>query len=127
LTDWKWFEQVCPQQYKEDRTFEYAQFKQPLSGTIFEHHANALSWYRGGLWKQAIACFRHTAELRSSDQAFDWLYIAMSHQQLGEFDEARRWYDKAMETIRETNNTDAELLSLADQAEGMLKPDALEH
>jgi hypothetical protein len=38
-------------------------------------------------------------ELRAGGDTFDRLFLAMSHWQLGEKEEARRWYGQAMEHI----------------------------
>jgi tetratricopeptide (TPR) repeat protein len=121
-TDREWFQEHRPQlkPSRTERSLEYAQFKHPLRQTAFEQHAYGLSWYRAGAWKSAIDSFTKAAALRSSDHAFDWFYIAMAHQQLGEPEEARRWYDKAVEAIHKNDTTDEELLRLSRQADELL-------
>jgi hypothetical protein len=36
-------------------------------------------------------------DMRDGGDAFDWFFLAMAHGQLGHKDEARKWYDKAVE------------------------------
>jgi tetratricopeptide (TPR) repeat protein len=51
--------------------------------------------YRAGEWKPAIEALEKSIDQRQGGQAFDWYFMAMAHQRLGNTDEARRWYDKA--------------------------------
>src|SRR5262249_39580140 len=39
--------------------------------------------------------------------AWDWLFLAMAHHQLGNADKARRWFDKAAAGIDEASDEDA--------------------
>jgi serine/threonine protein kinase len=119
-SDWELFQKNCPPEMARDDSLTYEQFKQPFGDTPFERHAFGLHWYRGGGWKTAIEHFTKAAELRSSGRAFDWLYIAMAHQQLGEYEQAREWYDKATEEMRQSRVDDQELLQLSRQTEEML-------
>ena len=65
-------------------------------------------------------------ELRSGGDATDWLCLAMAHWQLGDRDEARRWYNEAIGWMEEKKPDDeqlhrfraeaAQLLELTDEA-----------
>jgi serine/threonine protein kinase len=125
--DWAWFQENYPPRTPTDDSLQYVQFKEPFGDTAFSKHTAGLNWYRIGRWDVAIDYFTKAAEARTCDHAFDWFYLAMSHQQLGKSEEARRWYDKASESIQQTNNTDPELLRLAEQAKEVLKEDTLKH
>jgi serine/threonine protein kinase len=121
IYDAMWFQDRYPPDISTDNSLEYIQFKEPCSDSPFSKHAAGLNWYRSGNYKVAIEYFTKAAEARKCDHAFDWFYLAMSHQQLGETAEAGLWYDKAMEAIEQANNTDPELLHLANDAKEMLE------
>jgi Flp pilus assembly protein TadD len=38
-------------------------------------------------------------KLRAGEDAFDWLFLAMAHEKLGNRDEARKRYDQAVEWL----------------------------
>ena len=44
----------------------------------------------------------------------------MAHEQLGDHDEAGRWYDKAVQWMAEHESTDAELVRFKREAEQLL-------
>jgi serine/threonine protein kinase/tetratricopeptide (TPR) repeat protein len=52
--------------------------------------------YRAGDCKAAIADLEKSMELHNGGDSFDWFFLAMSHWQLGNKDEARQWYDRAV-------------------------------
>jgi WD40 repeat protein len=63
-------------------------------------HWNTLgiAQYRAGDWKAAITALEKSMELLSGQQeSFNTFFLAMAHWQLGDKDEARRWYDQAVE------------------------------
>jgi tetratricopeptide (TPR) repeat protein len=53
--------------------------------------------YRAGEEKAAMAALEKALELGNSGDAIDWLFLAMAHQKLGQRDEARKWYDQAIQ------------------------------
>jgi eukaryotic-like serine/threonine-protein kinase len=63
-----------------------------------------LGWiqYRAGNWKDSIAALEKSRELQEggTGDAFQWLVLAMAHWQLGHKEEARNWYEKAIELER---------------------------
>jgi hypothetical protein len=50
----------------------------------------------------------------------DWFFLAMSHWQLGNRNEARRWYDKAAQKIDERGTADGELIRFRAEAAELL-------
>jgi tetratricopeptide (TPR) repeat protein len=66
--------------------------------------------YRAGAWQSAIDALEKSAELRSGGDAWDWLFLAMAHWQVGEKQEARKWYDEAVSWMEENKPKDEELL-----------------
>lgn len=51
--------------------------------------------YRDGQWQEAIDTLQKSIE-HDYDRPHSWLFIAMAHWQLGQKDEARQWYEKAL-------------------------------
>jgi hypothetical protein len=52
--------------------------------------------------------------------SFDWFFLAMSHWQLGNKEEARRWHDRAVEWMDKNRSTSAPLIRYRAEAEGLL-------
>jgi uncharacterized protein HemY len=51
--------------------------------------------YRNGDWEGALAALNRSMELGAGGDGYDWLFLAMTHWQLGRLDEARAWYENA--------------------------------
>ena len=58
--------------------------------------------FRAGHYEAAIADFNRAMTVFPR-RAWDWLFLAMSHQKLGQADEARKALAKAVEWIEQTN------------------------
>jgi len=58
--------------------------------------------YRAGNWKDSIQALEKSCKLQEGGKgdAFQWLFLAMAHWQLGDKESARKWYDKAIELER---------------------------
>ena len=52
------------------------------------------AYYRARDWKAAIAALHDSRKLRDGGDAHEWFFLAMAHWQLGEKEEARKWYDR---------------------------------
>ena len=57
--------------------------------------------YYAGDWQAAIAALSKSLELGDPQKAYDTFFLAMAHQQLGNKDEARTWYDRAVRWMDE--------------------------
>ena len=79
----------------------------PKEGT----HWNMLgvAQYRAGDWKAAVTTLNKSMELRNGGDSTDCFFLAMAHWQLGEKEEARKWYDQAVEWMEKNNPDDEEL------------------
>ncbi|HEV8069049.1 MAG TPA: hypothetical protein VGP76_15030, partial [Planctomycetaceae bacterium] len=55
--------------------------------------------YRAGDWKAALEALKKSMDLRSGGDSFDWFFVAMANRQLGNPEEARKWYDKAVKRM----------------------------
>jgi serine/threonine-protein kinase len=90
----------------------------PMDGT----HWNTLgvAHYRAGSWRDAIAALEKSMLFRKGGNAFDWFFLAMTHWQLGDMQQARKWYDKAALRMDKNRPKDAELLSFRAEARELL-------
>jgi tetratricopeptide (TPR) repeat protein len=75
---------------------------------------------RAGDWKPAIATLEKSTELRDGGDASDWFFLAMAHWQLGHKDEARTWYDKAIEWMDKNQPQNEELQRFRAEAAELL-------
>jgi tetratricopeptide (TPR) repeat protein len=62
------------------------------------------AYYRTGQWEEAIAVLEASIKKPDGSNGFNYLFLAMAHQQLGNEAEAQAWYNKAMEWIEDSNN-----------------------
>jgi tetratricopeptide (TPR) repeat protein len=79
--------------------------------------------YRLGDWKASVAAFKKGLDLQKSPGRFDaghWFFLAMAHWQLGDKDEARQWYDKAVESMEKQMTPSEELPRFRDEAKKLL-------
>jgi serine/threonine protein kinase/Tfp pilus assembly protein PilF len=77
--------------------------------------------YRNSQWKEAIAALEKSMELRHGGDANDWFFLAMCHWQLGEKDQARKWYDKAVEWTEKNQPNNKQLGRFRTEAEELRK------
>ena len=76
--------------------------------------------YRTGDWKGTVAALEKSMQLRSGGDASDWFFLAMAHWQLGEKDEARSDYDKAVARMGKDADKNEELLRFRGEAAELL-------
>ncbi len=76
--------------------------------------------YRAGDWKTAIEALKKSRDLRNGGDSFDWFFLAMAHWQLREKENARRWYDQAVEWMEKSQPRNEELRRLRAEAEELL-------
>jgi superkiller protein 3 len=53
--------------------------------------------YRAGNCEKAIGALQQAMQLRNGGDSNDWFFLAMAHWRLGEEDEARQWFDRAVQ------------------------------
>ena len=76
--------------------------------------------YRAGDWKAAVEALKKSMEFRSGGDSFDWFFLAMANWQLGNKDEARKWYDKGAGWMHENKKDDEELKRFRAEATDLL-------
>src|SRR5262249_38587167 len=55
--------------------------------------------YRYGDEKAAVAALQKAGGLRAGGNSYDWLFLAMAHWRLGDRNEARTWFDRAVQEM----------------------------
>jgi serine/threonine protein kinase/WD40 repeat protein len=65
--------------------------------------------YRAGKWQAAIDALTRSMELHNGGDGFDWFFLAMAHEQVGRKDQAREWYNRAVEWMKKARSKDEEL------------------
>ena len=76
--------------------------------------------YRAGDYKAAIESLGKSMELSSGGTVNVWFFLAMAHWQLGHKDEARTWYDKAVQCMEKNKPKDEQLLRFRAEAAELL-------
>ncbi|MAG93095.1 MAG: hypothetical protein CMJ48_05035 [Planctomycetaceae bacterium] len=81
-----------------------------------------LGWaqYRSGNWEESIAALKKSIQFQDDDDPRQWCCLAMAHWQLGHKDEARNWYDKAVDWMEKHETDDEQLLRLRQEAAELL-------
>ena len=92
----------------------------PTAGNIW--NTLGVAQYRAGQWQAAIESLEKAVALREGGDAFNWYFLAMAHWQLGNKDEARKWYDKAVEWMDKNAATNPELVRFRVEASELVTP-----
>lgn len=80
-----------------------------------------VSRYRAGDWKESALALEKSMEIRKGGDAFDWFFLAMAHWRLNHQEDARKWYDQAVEWMEKNKPQDEELLRFRAEAAELLK------
>jgi hypothetical protein len=81
--------------------------------------------YRAGDWKAALQALNKSNELlKGNELSFNAFFIAMAHWQMGNKDEARTWFDRAVDWMVQHKPNDRELQRFRSEAEALLKIEA---
>jgi tetratricopeptide (TPR) repeat protein len=78
--------------------------------------------YRSGDWTEAVKALEKSMELRNGGGSTDWLFLAMSHSQLGHGSQARQWHRKAVDGMEKLNTPDPELARFRAEAQALIMP-----
>jgi tetratricopeptide (TPR) repeat protein len=76
--------------------------------------------YRAGDWKEAKTILEKSTALGQGGDAFAWFFLAMSHWQLGQKQEARRWHERAVVWMETNNKANQDLLRFREEAEQLI-------
>jgi serine/threonine protein kinase/Tfp pilus assembly protein PilF len=78
----------------------------PKDGSVW--NTLGVAHYRASDWKAAIAALHKSMELRNGD-AWTWFFLAMACWQLEKKEEARKWYDQAVQWMEQNQPKNQEL------------------
>jgi tetratricopeptide (TPR) repeat protein len=102
LNQLAWFLATCPDPKFRDPQRAVRLAYQATSHTPPPNMSNGSYWhtlgvayYRAGKWRQTLEAFEKGLEVEQTAASSDWFFQAMAHWQLGNRDEARRYYDLA--------------------------------
>jgi tetratricopeptide (TPR) repeat protein len=76
--------------------------------------------YRGGDWNAAIRALKKSMSLRKGGRSSDWFFQAMTCWRMGRRDEARWWYDRAVDWMERHDPKHAELRLFRAEAASLL-------
>jgi hypothetical protein len=76
--------------------------------------------YCAGDWRGATESLGRSMDLGAGGDAADWFFVAMAHWQLGQPEEARVWYDKAIVWMEKHEPTNDELQRVRAAATGLI-------
>jgi WD40 repeat protein/serine/threonine protein kinase/Flp pilus assembly protein TadD len=104
--DFAWFLATCPAtKYRNPaRAVELAKKAVELAPKEGNHwNTLGVAHYRAGDWKAAVAALDKSREFSKGGTAFDFIFLAMSHWQLGQKDDALKWYKQAVEWVEKNS------------------------
>jgi tetratricopeptide (TPR) repeat protein len=76
--------------------------------------------YRAKDWKAAIAALDKSMKLRQGGDSSDWFFLAMASWQLGEKEQARKWYHQAVQWMDKNQPQNEELRRFRAEAAALL-------
>ncbi len=79
----------------------------PENGNIW--NTLGVAHYRTGNWKGAVASLKKSMALGEGGDSVDWFFLAMAHWQLGDMEQARKWYDQAIHGMEKNRPWSEEL------------------
>jgi tetratricopeptide (TPR) repeat protein len=91
----------------------------PQSGAI--RNTLGVARYRAGDFKQAVADLERSTQIGKGGTSADFFFLAMAHWQLGDKDQARKWYDRGIEWMDKNSPQNEELRRFRAEAEELLK------
>src|SRR4051812_22293955 len=119
-----WLLAMCPDPKLRDagRAVELARKAVELAPTEGRYWTTlGVAHYRAGDRAAAIVALRKSEALRKGGDIYDWFFLAMSHWQRGEKEEARKWYDRAGGWVDQNKPNDDELRRVREEAAELLK------
>jgi serine/threonine protein kinase/Flp pilus assembly protein TadD len=97
--------------------------KHPTYLLYLGNHWNTLgvAHCRIGEWQAAVAALNESMKLRKGGNSNDWFFLAIAHWRLGDKEQAREWYDKAVQWMDKNEPRDEDLRRYRAEAAALLK------
>ena len=89
-------------------------------GSTLSWRALGVARYRAGDWKGASSALEQARRISTGDNSYVLLFLAMTHWQLGDKNQARQWYDKAVQWMDKNKPKDEELRRFRAEASALL-------
>jgi tetratricopeptide (TPR) repeat protein len=80
-----------------------------------------VAYYRLGDYQAAVETLTRSMALRSGGDGYDWFFLAMAHWRLGQKEQARDWYDKALNGMQTMRPEAFELPGFQAEADAVLQ------
>ena len=80
-----------------------------------------MAHYWAGQWSDALTAFKEAMKLRNGGDSLEWFYLAMIHGRLGEKEQARKWYDQALQWMEKNDPDNGGLKFLRNEAAQLLR------
>jgi tetratricopeptide (TPR) repeat protein len=80
----------------------------------------AQAYYRAGRYSDAIEALRESLARRPDDDGLDYIFLAMTHWQLGDKEQARRYYDQGSQWIEQKQPKTEEFRRFQAEAEELM-------
>jgi serine/threonine protein kinase/Flp pilus assembly protein TadD len=118
-----WFLATCPDPHFRDAAEAVALAKKavslvPQDGELWNNLG--LAHYRAGDWKSTMAAMTKSMEFREGGDSSEWFFLAMACWQLGNKQDARKWYDQAIEWMDKHKPKDETLRAFRKEAAAVL-------
>ena len=97
--------------------------EEPSSGAYW--NTLGVAQYRAGEFTKSIYSLEKSEELKNKDasnwdSSFNWFFLAMSHWQLGDKEEARQWFDKGAQWMDAKNAKSESMIRFRSEAAELL-------
>jgi tetratricopeptide (TPR) repeat protein len=76
--------------------------------------------YRVGEWKAGIAALERSRQFGEGGTSFDFFFLAMAHRQAGAKEQARHWYEQAVQWMVKNRPQDEQLREFRAEASALL-------
>ncbi len=90
----------------------------PQAGSFW--NTLGIAHYRAGEWNAAIAALEKSMKLAKGGDSADWFFLAMANWQLRQKQQARKWYDQAVQWMDKNKPKDEELGRFRSEAAELL-------
>lgn len=84
-----------------------------------------IAYFRQGEWAVAVHALERSNELGDGGTSFDYYFLAMAHWHRGDKEQARRWFSRADDWMREHNPDHVDLLRFRAEASALLDSQAV--
>jgi serine/threonine protein kinase/Flp pilus assembly protein TadD len=116
-----WFLANCPEFRDPPQAVQLARRAVQLAPEQGQYWSTlGVAHYRAGEWKAARAALEKSVHLRKSGEGSDFFFLAMAHWRMDDKEEARKWYDRAVEWMENKQPANGELRLFRQEAAKLL-------